>query len=472
MQLSVLCSEDSSRVAPDELARETAEVRLRFASDRQSARCLRDVAEGARSHADYYQPVVSDVPTLVLSGDVDPVTPPAWGALGREASVSRHAHHRARPPATASSARHAAIGLVNDFIERGTAEGLRHRVRQIRPPAAVLRRRQPDPIRRATATAFAAMMPKRCCVTDARKRFGSGDRGGRRELRRRRTARSPACSVRTAPARPRRCRMLYAVMKPDSRHGARGRRRCRRGAAGGAGTARRAARRIRPVSAADCARAPRLLRRTAGHRSARRCAARTDELLDLLDMRAIADRRTAGFSHGERTKVALARALVHDPQNVLLDEPTNGLDVMSTRAVRTIVRRLRDEGRCVLFSSHVMQEVSALCDSIVVIAAGRVVAHGTPDELRAADRLREPRGCVRRARRARARRTRVRSMRARTQACHRRPEGAERLAAGSARALVDRVQRRHRSGADRVHDEPHRRPAARSRERAHSGRRA
>jgi sodium transport system ATP-binding protein len=113
-----------------------------------------------------------------------------------------------------------------------------------------------------------------------------------------------------------------------------------------------------------------------------RLARRTDELLDLLDMRAIADRRTAGFSHGERTKVALARALVHDPQNVLLDEPTNGLDVMSTRAVRAIVRRLRDEGRCVLFSSHVMQEVSALCDSIVVLAAGRVVAQGTSDELR------------------------------------------------------------------------------------------
>jgi sodium transport system ATP-binding protein len=109
---------------------------------------------------------------------------------------------------------------------------------------------------------------------------------------------------------------------------------------------------------------------------------RTEELIDLLDMRAVADRRTAGFSHGERTKVALARALVHDPQNVLLDEPTNGLDVMSTRAVRAIVRRLRDAGRCVLFSSHVMQEVSALCDSIVVIASGRVVAQGTPDELR------------------------------------------------------------------------------------------
>jgi sodium transport system ATP-binding protein len=89
----------------------------------------------------------------------------------------------------------------------------------------------------------------------------------------------------------------------------------------------------------------------------------------------------AGFSHGERTKVALARALVHDPQNVLLDEPTNGLDVMSTRAVRHVIRELRSEGRCVLFSSHVMQEVSALCDRVVVMARGRVVAEGSPDEL-------------------------------------------------------------------------------------------
>ncbi len=110
--------------------------------------------------------------------------------------------------------------------------------------------------------------------------------------------------------------------------------------------------------------------------------ARTGQLLQTLDMGGIADRRTQGFSHGERTKVALARALVHDPRNVLLDEPTNGLDVMSTRAVRDIIRRLKGDGRCVLFSSHVMQEVSALCDSIVVIARGRVVASGSPDQLR------------------------------------------------------------------------------------------
>jgi ABC-type Na+ transport system, ATPase component len=108
---------------------------------------------------------------------------------------------------------------------------------------------------------------------------------------------------------------------------------------------------------------------------------RTSSWIDLLDMRAFAGRRVAGFSHGERTKVALARALVHQPQNILLDEPTNGLDVMSTRTIRSLIRHLRAEGRCVLFSSHVMQEVSALCDRIVVIAKGRVAAEGSPDDL-------------------------------------------------------------------------------------------
>jgi len=101
-----------------------------------------------------------------------------------------------------------------------------------------------------------------------------------------------------------------------------------------------------------------------------------------LGMESILQRRTSGFSHGERTKVAMARALVHRPKNVILDEPTNGLDVMATRAVREVIRALSKEGHCVVFSSHVMQEVSALCDRIVVIAHGRVVANGTPDELR------------------------------------------------------------------------------------------
>jgi sodium transport system ATP-binding protein len=112
-------------------------------------------------------------------------------------------------------------------------------------------------------------------------------------------------------------------------------------------------------------------------------AKRGDELIAALDMADFADRRTEGFSQGQRTKTAIARALVHQPRNVILDEPTNGLDVMTTRAMRGFLRRLREEGRCVLFSSHIMQEVAALCDRIVVIAKGRVVAQGSADELRA-----------------------------------------------------------------------------------------
>ncbi len=111
-------------------------------------------------------------------------------------------------------------------------------------------------------------------------------------------------------------------------------------------------------------------------------ARRADELVRLLGMEEFADRRTEGFSQGQRVKVALARALVHSPRNVVLDEPTNGLDVAATRQVRALLRQLRGEGRCILFSSHVMQEVSALCDRVVVIARGQVVAEGTPDELR------------------------------------------------------------------------------------------
>jgi sodium transport system ATP-binding protein len=109
---------------------------------------------------------------------------------------------------------------------------------------------------------------------------------------------------------------------------------------------------------------------------------RVDELVAELEISEFADRRAKGFSQGERIKVALARALVHRPKNVLLDEPTNGLDVMATRAFRALVRKLRNAGHCVLFSSHVMQEVAALCDEIVIIDHGRVVASGTPDVLR------------------------------------------------------------------------------------------
>lgn len=113
-----------------------------------------------------------------------------------------------------------------------------------------------------------------------------------------------------------------------------------------------------------------------------RLESQIDALLTMLDMQSIADRKTEGFSTGEKLKVAIARTLVHNPQNILLDEPTNGLDVMSTRAMRQFILRLRDEGKCVLFTSHIMQEVAALCDQIVIISQGSVSAHGSPDELR------------------------------------------------------------------------------------------
>ena len=110
---------------------------------------------------------------------------------------------------------------------------------------------------------------------------------------------------------------------------------------------------------------------------------RIDELVALLDLGEIAERRAKGFSQGQRLKVALARALVHKPANLVLDEPTNGLDVLATRTLRELILRLRDSGHAVLLSSHVMQEVTALCDEIVIISGGRVVASGTPAELAA-----------------------------------------------------------------------------------------
>jgi len=105
-------------------------------------------------------------------------------------------------------------------------------------------------------------------------------------------------------------------------------------------------------------------------------------IIDQLDITDIADRRTKGFSQGQRTKVALARALVHGPQNIILDEPSNGLDVMAIRSLRQLIRTLKNAGKCVLFSSHVMQEVAALCDEIVIIAEGRVAMHDSPDGIR------------------------------------------------------------------------------------------
>lgn len=118
--------------------------------------------------------------------------------------------------------------------------------------------------------------------------------------------------------------------------------------------------------------------------SAAQLAEACDSLIGRLGLSAVVQRRAKGYSQGERLKVALARALIHRPRTVILDEPTNGLDVNAVRMLRELIRELKAAGCCVLFSSHVMQEVAALCDDIVIIAHGRVVARGTPDEILAA----------------------------------------------------------------------------------------
>jgi len=108
---------------------------------------------------------------------------------------------------------------------------------------------------------------------------------------------------------------------------------------------------------------------------------RIEKLTEVLDMTGFIERKTDGFSQGQRVKVAIARALIHEPGTILLDEPSNGLDVMTTRALREFLLRLKMEGRCVVLSTHIMQEVAALCDRIVIIAGGRIAAEGTAEQL-------------------------------------------------------------------------------------------
>lgn len=105
------------------------------------------------------------------------------------------------------------------------------------------------------------------------------------------------------------------------------------------------------------------------------------QIIDDLDLNDIAHRKTVGFSQGQRMKVTLAQSLVHQPKNFVLDEPTRGLDVMSTRVLRDHLAKFKAKGHCILFSSHVMQEVAALCDRVIIVANGKLAAQGTPQEL-------------------------------------------------------------------------------------------
>jgi sodium transport system ATP-binding protein len=108
---------------------------------------------------------------------------------------------------------------------------------------------------------------------------------------------------------------------------------------------------------------------------------RVERVIAQIGLEPLADRRTEGFSQGERMKVALARALVHNPPNLILDEPTNGLDIMTIRSLRHLLRQLRDEGKCILLSTHIMQEVSALADEVVIISQGSTAAQGSVAQL-------------------------------------------------------------------------------------------
>lgn len=110
---------------------------------------------------------------------------------------------------------------------------------------------------------------------------------------------------------------------------------------------------------------------------------RVQSVIELLQMQEIAERRAEGFSRGQRQKIVLGRALVHDPRNMIMDEPTNGLDVMAVRETRATIRSFRDQGRCVLFSTHYMDEAERLCDYIAIIAGGKIIAYGAPEDLMA-----------------------------------------------------------------------------------------
>ena len=384
MQLAVICAEDAPKITPEDRTREAEGSMFGpYVMRMQQEACAfwpRGTVDAA-----FYEPVTSAVPTLVMSGELDPVTPPVWGeAITKHLSNAKHVVI----PGTGHTAGGTGCGMriIRSFITKGTTEGLDTScIENVKRPPFFVTPAGPDPGGRLVTPKperRAAEGRRRMIrVENLHKRFGEvravdgvsfiaadGQVTG---------LLGPNGAGKTTTLR-----MLYTLMRSDEGkifvddvdaeadpQGAR----LRLGVLPDqSGLYPRLTARehidyfgeLQGITGVD-------LRN------------RTDHLLKMLDMTAIADRRVAGFSHGERTKTALARAIVHNPKNVLLDEPTNGLDVMSTRAVREIIRRLKSEGHTVLFSSHVMQEVSALCDTIVVIARGKIVAAGSPDDLRA-----------------------------------------------------------------------------------------
>ncbi len=347
---------------------EDATLILGDALDARRCRAQCEIWPRGTRPADFHDPLQSDKPVLMLAGELDPVTPPRYG----EAIVKSLPNGRlliAKGQGHNVMARGCLPRLVGRFVETLDAKTLDAAMhRPTRPDAGVRRLQRSRAMIEASGSAQG--IRHRCKAVDgvsfvARDGEITGLLG-------------PNGAGKTTTLR-----MLYTLMQPDRRQRARRRHRRGRRSDRGAPPARRAARRARSVQAPDRAREHRLFRASARARRTDPRRGSADALIAALDMADIADRRTEGFSQGQRVKTAIARALVHDPRNVILDEPTNGLDVMATRAMREFMQRLKGEGRCVLFSSHIMQEVAALCDRIVVIAHGRVVADASPDALRA-----------------------------------------------------------------------------------------
>src|SRR5690606_31627664 len=116
---------------------------------------------------------------------------------------------------------------------------------------------------------------------------------------------------------------------------------------------------------------------------------RIKQLAVQFGMKEYLDRKVGGFSKGMRQKVAIARTLIHDPDLILFDEPTTGLDITSANIFRQLVRQLSREGKTIVFSSHIMEEVQMLCSSAILIHKGRLVYHGSLEELYEAEDSRD-----------------------------------------------------------------------------------
>ena len=370
MQNSVICSEDVPFFAADQIDR------ARLAQTYQGTEQLDALTEicklWPRGPVDpaLHSALHSAVPSLLLSGEADPVTPPA-DAERLAQGLGRYRHlvlqrRGARP--VGDRLRAQADGRIPGC--RGPA-GARCNVSRAPSSGALLRGRE---------RSLAMIEAKALC-----KRFGSID--AVREVSF--VARDGEITGLLGPngaGKSTTLRMLYGVLTPDSgsacidgidiRGETSSRARASRGAAACRGSVRQS----------DRTRKHRILRFAAGHLPRPPAQPRGRTRARALGMQGFIERRVKGFSQGQRIKVALARALVHDPANLVLDEPTNGLDVMAIRNLRDMLKDLKSQGRCILFSSHVMQEVAALCDQVVIIGGGRVLAQGTLQSIREHER--------------------------------------------------------------------------------------